>query len=63
MISVGIDVSKEKSTICVLKPYGEIAIKVAGVHGRHGVVEKKQSGVRNKVWIGKRMVLLRGCVV
>jgi transposase len=24
MISVGIDVSKEKSTVCVLKPYGEI---------------------------------------
>ena len=24
MISVGIDVSKGKSTVCVLKPYGEI---------------------------------------
>ena len=24
LISVGIDVSKEKSTICILKPYGEI---------------------------------------
>lgn len=24
MISVGIDISKEKSTICILKPYGEI---------------------------------------
>lgn len=24
MISVGIDVSKGKSTICILKPYGEI---------------------------------------
>ena len=24
MISVGIDVSKEKSTVCVLKPYGEV---------------------------------------
>ena len=24
MISVGVDVSKGKSTICVLKPYGEI---------------------------------------
>jgi Transposase and inactivated derivatives len=24
MISVGIDVSKEKSTVCILKPYGEI---------------------------------------
>ena len=27
MISVGIDVSKEKSTICILKPYGEIVSK------------------------------------
>ena len=24
MISIGIDVSKEKSTVCILKPYGEI---------------------------------------
>lgn len=24
MISAGIDVSKEKSTVCILKPYGEI---------------------------------------
>lgn len=27
MISVGVDVSKEKSTVCALKPYGEIIIK------------------------------------
>lgn len=27
MISVGIDVSKEKSTVCILKPYGEILSK------------------------------------
>lgn len=26
MISVGIDVSKEKSTVCILKPYGEILL-------------------------------------
>ena len=26
MISVGIDVSKEKSTVCVLKPYGEVVM-------------------------------------
>lgn len=26
MISVGIDVSKDKSTVCVLKPYGEVVI-------------------------------------
>lgn len=24
MISVGIDVSKERSTVCILKPYGEV---------------------------------------
>lgn len=24
MISVGIDISKGKSTVCILKPYGEI---------------------------------------
>ena len=28
MISVGVDVSKEKSTVCALKPYGEIVYKV-----------------------------------
>ena len=27
MISVGIDVSKGKSTVCILKPYGEIVSK------------------------------------
>ena len=27
MISVGIDVSKGKSTVCVLKPYGEIVCR------------------------------------
>lgn len=27
MISVGIDVSKEMSTVCILKPYGEIVSK------------------------------------
>jgi transposase len=27
MISVGIDVSKEKSTVCILKPYGEVVCK------------------------------------
>ena len=27
MISVGIDVSKGKSTVCLLKPYGEIICK------------------------------------
>ena len=26
MVSVGVDVSKEKSTICILKPYGEVVM-------------------------------------
>ena len=26
------------------------AMKTAGVHGRHGVVEKKQSVFGNKIW-------------
>lgn len=26
MVSVGIDVSKDKSTICILKPYGEVIV-------------------------------------
>ena len=38
MISVGIDVSKEKSTICILKPYGEIVSKPFEVcHTEKGV--------------------------
>ncbi|MBQ9844483.1 MAG: IS110 family transposase [Oscillospiraceae bacterium] len=32
MISVGIDVSKEKSTVCVLKPYGEVVMPPRDVH-------------------------------
>ena len=31
---------------------------MVGIHGRHGVVEKKQLGVGNKVWIGKRRCCL-----
>ena len=27
MISVGVDVSKEKSTVCIMKPYGEVISK------------------------------------
>ena len=33
---------------------------MAGAHGRHGVVEKKQLGVGNKVWIGKNLNLRDG---
>lgn len=37
MISVGIDVSKEKSMVCILKPYGEV------VASPYGVVHTKQA--------------------
>ena len=32
MISVGIDVSKGKSTVCILKPYGEIVLLAPSLH-------------------------------
>ena len=32
--------------------------KTVGVHGRHGVVEKKQSGLGDKVWFGMRRCCL-----
>ena len=32
MISVGVDVSKGKSTVCVLKPYGEVLMKPKNYH-------------------------------
>ena len=43
MISVGVDVSKGKSTICVLKPYGEIVCSPFEV--LH--VEKELEGLDN----------------
>ena len=30
MISIGIDVSKGKSTVCMIKPYGEIIVAPHG---------------------------------
>lgn len=27
MISVGVDISKEKSMVCIIKPYGEVLSK------------------------------------
>ena len=41
MISVGIDVSKGKSTVCILKPYGEIVSK-------HMMREEKRENWRKK---------------
>lgn len=40
MISVGIDVSKEKSTVCVLKPYGEIVMKPKDVRHTESELSK-----------------------
>ncbi|MHB8065516.1 MAG: hypothetical protein ACYDG2_23360 [Ruminiclostridium sp.] len=41
MISVGIDVSKEKSTVCILKPYGDIVNKPFEINH----VEKELAGL------------------
>ena len=40
MISVGIDVSKEKSTVCILKPGGEIVRKPFDVMHTQPELEK-----------------------
>ena len=40
MISVGIDVSKEKSTVCVIKPYGEIVMKPKDVQHTESELSK-----------------------
>ena len=39
MISVGVDVSKGKSTICILKPYGEIVCSPFDVQHEEGAME------------------------
>ena len=38
MISVGVDVSKGKSTICILKPYGEIVSSPFEVQHEEGAM-------------------------
>ena len=40
MISVGIDVSKEKSTVCILKPYGEVIMAPKDVQHTESELEK-----------------------
>ena len=47
MISVGIDVSKEKSTVCVLKPYGEIVMKPTDVQHTESELSKLVSELQN----------------
>ena len=39
MISVGVDVSKGKSTVCILKPYGEIVCSPFDVQHEEGAME------------------------
>lgn len=40
MISVGIDVSKEKSMVCILKPYGEVVLSpIETVHTEESVTK------------------------
>lgn len=39
MISVGVDVSKGKSTVCILKPYGEIVCSPFEVQHEEGAME------------------------
>lgn len=53
MISVGIDVSKEKSTICILKPYEEIVCSPFEIQhmekdlkGFHNLLEKLDGEIR-----------------
>lgn len=53
MISVGIDVSKEKSTVCVLKPYGKIVCSPFEIQhvekdleGFHSLLEKLDGEIR-----------------
>ena len=45
MISVGIDVSKGKSTVCILKPYGEIVSKPFNItHTQKDLSELSSTG-------------------
>ena len=53
MISVGIDVSKEKSTVCILKPYGELVCgpfeiqhTEKDLEGFHNLLEKLNGEIR-----------------
>ena len=53
MISVGVDVSKGKSTICILKPYGEIVCSPfemqhveKGLDGLDSILQKLDGEIR-----------------
>ena len=55
MISVGVDVSKGKSTVCILKPYGEIlmapkdyAHTQSDIYWRFGQFKNKNSKGKGK---------------
>lgn len=52
MISVGIDVSKEKSTVCIMKPFGEIVsgpLEIAHVDSELRVLAKMLHGLNEEV--------------
>ena len=46
MISVGVDVSKGKSTVCILKPYGEVVSSPFEIH--HVEKDMEDLGDRSK---------------
>ena len=67
MISVGVDVSKGKSTICVLKPYGEIVCSPFEVlhvekelEGLDNLLQKLDGEIRIVFSSGKRLLCIGG---
>ena len=48
MISVGLDVSKGKSTVCVLKPHGDIVCRPFEMqHAKEDLEDFRQSASKN----------------
>ena len=56
MIKVGIDISKEKSTVCMLRPYGEV------VEAPHDIEHNEQSLNALIERINHSMKMLRSCL-
>ncbi len=50
VISVGIDVSKEKSMVCILKPYGEIIRKPYEIEHTEKELGELISLIKKKLW-------------
>lgn len=57
MVSVGIDVSKEKSTVCILKPYGEVICSPFEVAHTEKSMESLAGILRD--WKGKSVLSWR----